>query len=290
MSNKSDTTTIVKIPLERIRPLFPREEEDSEISELANSIRLSGVLHPVLVRRGSEAEVFELICGYRRFEAAKKAGLDAVPAIVVKADDSESIRLCIMENLCRKDLSDVQVSKLLKRFKDLTGYSDKKIAALLGKSRRWVSYHLKMLELEGTRVPLEKLSERHIRSVLSEPEPIRPELIDFIAGTIDETGKPPSIKQIEHKAKQLLKPELPVEEVGFESAEEILEAAEEAATAPGAGEVVELKTAEDVDRFFDEILKTSTPAAEETMHECPCGCGWSLEVNWKRRDVCWIAP
>ncbi len=189
-------------------------------------------------------------------------GLSEVPAIFVEADDAECLQLCLLENMHRKDLSDFEVASLLKRFKDL-GYSSGKIAKLVSKTQTWVAHHLRMLELEKlsnvSRDTLKKLTERHARAILAQPEEVRATLMEEIGKAVAERGEPPSVREIERKARELLKkPRHPEKEEGFEGLDEAIEEAEkivgEAEKIEEPSEMVELKTLEDVERFFDEVL------------------------------------
>ena len=80
---------------------------DDSLEELAESIRLHGILQPLALRR-MPGERFQIIAGERRFRAAKRAGLDTVPAVIVEADDKETAELALIENLQREDLKPLE--------------------------------------------------------------------------------------------------------------------------------------------------------------------------------------
>ncbi|MBS7606062.1 ParB/RepB/Spo0J family partition protein [Candidatus Bathyarchaeota archaeon] len=271
---------IIMVPIDRLRPLFMREVSSEGLEELAQSIKFTGILEPLVVR----ASDYGIIAGYRRYLASQKAGLTEVPCILVDCDDAEAFRLSLIENIQRENLSDYEMAKRLKEFKEKTGFTEEQIGALIGKTKFWVSHHLAMLKLEGklSRDNLERLDERHARVILSQPEEIWGPLMEDIARTIAEKGEPPSVREIERMAKKLQEeaelPIVPIEEIALEEVDE-----EETSSA----RMVELKTPEDIDRFFDEILRFSE-GTEEDVYRCPCGCGWSVRVDWKNRMVEWI--
>jgi ParB family chromosome partitioning protein len=189
------TESILSMPFQSRTAL-----EDPEISDLAGSMQRHGVLEPLLVRRKPSGN-YELVAGHRRLEAAKKAGLKQVPCIIREMTDQEALEAHFIENLQRKDLSDYEKARmldyLLKKFPE--EYPTKEaLAAKVGKSRPWVSNMLRMLELESTvsRETLSRINERHAREILATPEEKRPEVIEKITEEIEETGQPPSVREL----------------------------------------------------------------------------------------------
>lgn len=100
------------IPLNQIKPNKgqPRKQFDQkDLDELADSIRQNGVLQPILVRR--KGVNYEIVAGERRYQAAKLAGLDEIPAVVRDISDQDVFRLALIENLQRADLTPIEEAK-----------------------------------------------------------------------------------------------------------------------------------------------------------------------------------
>ena len=161
----------MEIPLAQIRPnaYQPRREFDAEgLRDLAASIRESGVLQPVVVRRSDQG--FELIAGERRLRAAKEAGLDVVPAIIRDVSEDEMLALALVENVQRDDLNAMELARayaaLVKRF----GLKQEEVASRLGVSRPAVANTVRLLELPAEvqeMVSKGTLTAGHARAVLS---------------------------------------------------------------------------------------------------------------------------
>lgn len=170
----AEAAELVQLPVGSIAPgrLQPRRRFDEEaLAELAESIRLQGVVQPVIVRPVGGG--YELIAGERRWRAAQAAGLATVPAVVREGDDTEALMLALVENVAREDLSPIDEARgyaaLLEEF-DL-GLGD--IAAKVGRSKSSVSNRIRLLELPDDVIELVergKLSEGHARAVLAVPD------------------------------------------------------------------------------------------------------------------------
>ena len=108
-STPSAEEALIDVPLDQIEPNpnQPRKDLDfRSLEELATSIRTSGVIQPVVVRRHGAS--FQLIAGERRWRAARQAGLERIPAIVREATDAQSLELALVENLLREDLNPIE--------------------------------------------------------------------------------------------------------------------------------------------------------------------------------------
>ncbi len=161
----------MEIPVAEVRPnsYQPRREFDGgALSELAASIKESGVLQPVVVRRTGTG--FELIAGERRLRAAKEAGLETVPAIIRAVSEDEMLGLALVENIQRDDLNAMELARayslLVKKF----ALKHDEIASRLGVSRPAVANTLRLLELpESVRemVSRGQLTAGHARAILS---------------------------------------------------------------------------------------------------------------------------
>ncbi|MCX7827592.1 MAG: ParB/RepB/Spo0J family partition protein [Thermanaerothrix sp.] len=161
------------IPVDRVRPnpYQPRLLlDEEEIRELADSIRQVGVLQPLLVR--PVADGYELVAGERRLRAAREAGLERVPALIVEVDPHSQQLLALVENLQRKNLSAVEEARCLQDLLEKTGWSQGELARRLGRSQAAVANKIRLLKLDPEVQELVvsgRLSERHARSLLAVP-------------------------------------------------------------------------------------------------------------------------
>jgi len=201
-----------EIETARIRPnpAQPRVHFDEEaIAELAESIAERGVLQPVLVR--PDGENFQLVAGERRWRAAQKARLHAIPAIVRDIDDSTSAEIALIENVQRQDLNAVEEAEGYRKLIDRYGHTQDAIAKLVHKSRSHVANLLRLLDLpSGVKQLLLQgdISMGHARAIATaeDPEDLAREIV----------AKGLSVRQAESLAKRA-KPGL-AEAVGRASA------------------------------------------------------------------------
>lgn len=160
-------------------PYQPRREfDDAKLKDLAESIRMYGILQPLVVTRkeipkadGGLAVEYELISGERRLRASKLAGLAAVPALIRSGHDSarEKLELAIIENLQREDLNPVDRARSFERLANEFGLKHNQIAEKVGKSREYVSNTLRILALPNeilNALSEGKISEGHTRPLL----------------------------------------------------------------------------------------------------------------------------
>jgi len=147
MSGEGEALVPQMIAVDQIRPSRQqvRSRFDAEpLGELAESIRLHGVLQPLLVRK--LADGFELIAGERRWRAARLAGLDAVPAVVrTEAGSDEQLVLGLIENLQRTDLDPIEEAHGLSRLIEEFGLTHEDVARRVGKHRVSVTQSLRLL-------------------------------------------------------------------------------------------------------------------------------------------------
>lgn len=169
----SDAGQFRRVPLSAIvpNPYQPRRQFPAEeLEQLAASIREAGLLQPVVVRRLGAG--YELVAGERRLRAARLAGLDEVPAVVVQAGPAESAVMALVENLQRSDLSYWEEAEGYRRLMKDFSLTQEDVARRMGKTQPTVANKLRLLRLEPeVRELLEKegLSERHARALLSLP-------------------------------------------------------------------------------------------------------------------------
>jgi ParB family chromosome partitioning protein len=149
-SPRTEATIIHELPLDRIRPNpnQPRlNVERTALDQLANSIRQTGILQPVLVRSVGHEE-FELIAGERRWRAAQIAELPTIPAIIRELNQTESFELALIENLQREDLAPLERATAYQQLIDSAGLSVEALATRLGESRANIANYLRLLRLD----------------------------------------------------------------------------------------------------------------------------------------------
>ena len=163
--------TIRMLPIDHVgaNPFQPRTRfDDSSLKELADSIRSTGILQPVIVRR-LEADSFELVAGERRLRAARVAGLSDVPAIVRELDDREMMELALVENVQREDLNPIDEAKGYQALIQKVGLTHDQISGRVGKNRTTVTNGLRLLRLPEEILGYLKegrLSAGHARALL----------------------------------------------------------------------------------------------------------------------------
>ena len=166
------------ISIDRIipNPKQPRRTFiEAELEELADSIRAKGVIQPILVRPDpNQPEMFEIIAGERRWRAARRAGLTAMPAVVRAFDDREVLEIAIIENVQRSDLNAVEEAEAYKSLIDRFGRTQESVAQQVGKSREHVSNTLRLLQLpEDVREHVRegRLTAGHARALMKTSDP-----------------------------------------------------------------------------------------------------------------------
>ena len=142
------TTQLREVPIDAVvpNPYQPREEFDEEgLASLSDSIDAVGVLQPILVRpRGDQ---FELIAGERRWRAAQRAGLSAIPAVVREIEDVTSLEQAVVENLHRRDLNALEEASAYAQLIEDFQLTQEAVATRVGKSRSAVANTLRLLSL-----------------------------------------------------------------------------------------------------------------------------------------------
>jgi ParB family chromosome partitioning protein len=146
----SDEGALKSIPVGQItrNPFQPRQEFNAdELSELQESIRASGLLQPITVRRRAGRDGFELIAGERRLRAAKGLGWKEIPAIIKEIDDRTLLTLALVENLQRADLNPIEEGEGYHQLADEFGLTQQQIAETVGKDRTTISNMVRLLQL-----------------------------------------------------------------------------------------------------------------------------------------------
>jgi ParB family transcriptional regulator, chromosome partitioning protein len=192
---------LTQLPVESVHPnpRQPRRRHDAEAAHgLADSIRVQGVIQPIVVRP-RPAGGFELIAGERRWRAAREAGLPTLPAIVREADDRDTLLLALVENVARENLSPVEEARACALLIDEFGLSLGDVSERVGRSKPSVSNRMRLLDLPDdvlAMVEREELSEGHARAVLSVPDQ---EGRRLLAREIVKTGM--SVRAAEQRAR-----------------------------------------------------------------------------------------
>lgn len=138
----------IEIPVDRVRPnpRQPRKRFDpATLAELTESIRASGVIQPIVVRRTGDA--YELIAGERRLRAAKQAGLERIPAVVREATNAQSLELALVENLLREDLNPIEAAEGYRQLLADFGWTQEQLGQRIGKDRSSIANALRLLRL-----------------------------------------------------------------------------------------------------------------------------------------------
>lgn len=165
--------SITQLPLTKIErnPNQPRKKFDQQaLEELAESIRLHGVITPITVRHGEKDGYYQIIAGERRWRAARLAGLKEIPAMVLEAGEGEVMELALIENLQRQDLNPIEEAEGYDRLMQQFGLTQEEVANRVVKSRSAVANALRLLGLPDevrTMVADGKLSGGHARAVLA---------------------------------------------------------------------------------------------------------------------------
>ena len=162
---------VMEIPIDSIapNPKQPRKDfEDSALNDLASSLRETGMLQPVVVRRMGQG--YQLIVGERRWRAAKLAGLSQVPAVIREATDAQTLELALIENLLREDLNPMEEAQAYQRLLTEFGWTQEELAQRVGRDRSTIANCLRLLKLpELVQADLRtgKLTMGHARALLS---------------------------------------------------------------------------------------------------------------------------
>jgi ParB family chromosome partitioning protein len=152
-----------------VNPNQPRKSFDAAaISELAASLKNSGMIQPVVVRRRGSG--YQLIAGERRWRAAREAGLERIPAVVREVTDAESLELALVENLLREDLNPIEEAEAYQRLLAEFSWTQEQLAVRVGKDRSTIANALRILRLpEIIQQDLRggRLTMGHARALLS---------------------------------------------------------------------------------------------------------------------------
>lgn len=170
------TSALLELPVGSItaNSFQPRSSFDEEsLASLTASVRELGVLQPILVRPAGEEGTYELVAGERRLRAAKRAGLQTIPAIVRAATDVSSLEQALVENLHRQDLNALEEAAAYQQLIEDFNLTHDEVAVRVGKSRSAITNGLRLFQLPPgiQRLVAEgQLSAGHARALLGTPD------------------------------------------------------------------------------------------------------------------------
>ena len=208
----ADPTVVSTVRLSDIEPDRdqPRKSFDpDELQALADSIAMHGIIQPLTVRQ-LPSGFYQIIAGERRWRAARLAGLDEVPVVVIEADDKKAMELALIENLQRSDLNPIEEAKGYQQLMTEYGMTQEVTAERVGKSRPAVANALRLLSLSPAVLELVeqgRLSAGHARALLtvkSAPEQY--------AVAMKVINLQLSVRQTENMCKNLVKATKPKQE------------------------------------------------------------------------------
>lgn len=168
-------STVRDIPIDQIvpNPNQPRKYfEEGALNELAQSIKIHGVIQPITVRK-IKYNQYELVSGERRWRATVEAGLKTIPAIITAMTDEDSALIAIIENVQREDLNFFEEAESYRQLIKTYDYTQEKVAKMLGKSQSFIANKLRLLKMDDEVIDAinkNKLTERHARSILRVPD------------------------------------------------------------------------------------------------------------------------
>ena len=208
-ANSGPQVALLAISEIKPNPLQPRSVFDAtRLDELANSIKIHGIIQPILVRHhGSH---YELIAGERRLRAAKLAGLLEVPALVQDYTDGRVLEIALIENIQREDLNPMETAQALERLHTEMNLSHEEIATRTGKDRTTITNMIRLLRLPREvqlLVAERRLSMGHARAILGL---VTPELQTQVAEKAAAQGF--SVRQVERLVKKVNEPRVPSED------------------------------------------------------------------------------
>lgn len=184
--------THIKANPKQPRQSFPQEQ----MAELISSIKLKGILQPLIVRK--QDGIFEIIAGERRWRAAQKAGLTQIPVMILNCTEEESLEIALIENLQRQDLNPMEEAESLKVLQDKHKKSQEEIAMHIGKSRSYVANMLRLnnvSSLAKEKIRNGEISAGHARAL------INVENVDQIVGKIIQENL--SVRDTEQLIRQI---------------------------------------------------------------------------------------
>ena len=254
---------VQKLPLDLIEPnpYQPRRVFGQEaIEELAQSIRVDGLIQPIVVRRNGPR--YSLVVGERRWRAARLAGLDHIPAIVQDIPQDRVLEVTLVENIQREDLNPIEIALALNRMIQELGLSHETLASRTGKNRTTVTNLLRLLRLPKDIQELvaeKRLSMGHARAILGLEDAQQQRAVAEKAA-----AQGLSVRQVERLVRKMLRPsdqalEDPIDPNVAAAVEEMERALGTKVRLVPQGDSkgqleIEYYSAEDLDRIYEVIV------------------------------------
>jgi len=267
-----DNEELRDIEIDLIRPgeQQPRNTfDEAKLQELAQSIRATGIIQPLLVRR--RGGLFELVAGERRWRAAQMAGLTRVPAIVREIPDENLLELALIENIQRQELNAIEEANAYRRLIESLGLTQEEVAKRVGRDRTFITNYLRILKLPNEIQSLleqEKLTFGHARALLGITDP---QMQRRLAQRIHKHNW--SVRETEHRIRNLNSQRPTAVVVPAQNIDPNIRAAEaklrrrfgtQVRIVPGkpggAGRIeIEFYGAEDLNRIYDLLQESHQP-------------------------------
>ena len=203
-NSKAGSINEIKLDQIQVNPFQPRTHFDREaLEELAESIRVQGIIQPITVRKLADNE-YQLISGERRFQASKIAGLEAIPAYVRTADDQQMLEMALIENIQRENLNAIEVALSYQRLLHECDLKQEELGERVGKNRTTVNNYLRLLKLPpdvqaGLRD--KKISMGHARAIIN-VEDVEKQLHIFKKIVNEDL----SVRKVEQLVRELMAP------------------------------------------------------------------------------------
>lgn len=197
----NQAAVVMNIPLDQIEvnPFQPRTSFEAEsLNELADSIKIHGVIQPITVRRADNNK-YQLIAGERRLRASKIAGKKEIPAYLRNASDQESIEIALIENIQREDLNPLEISINYKRLQEECDLTQEQLAERLGKNRSTVTNFLRLLKLPPdiqAALRDNKIAMGHAKALMAIDNPLL-----LLSAYKEVVSKGMSVRQVEELVK-----------------------------------------------------------------------------------------
>jgi ParB family transcriptional regulator, chromosome partitioning protein len=218
----------LEVDLDRIvpNPRQPRVQMDQgPLEELAQSIRVNGIIQPILVRRSGDR--YEIIAGERRWRAAQIAGLLRAPVVVRELDDQQLLQVALIENIQREDLNPIDEATAYRRLLDECAMTQEALAEAVGKDRASIANHLRLLRLPPDvqrQVSSGGLSMGHARALVAIDN-----LVTLKKAADDVVARALSVRETEALVRRLNAPPAPpavaAKDVHTREAEDVLKLA-----------------------------------------------------------------
>ena len=173
-NSEDNSANIAQLEIDKIglNPKQPRQEMNTDrLEELAQSIRMKGVIQPILVRPGNDGPgSYELIAGERRLRASRIAGFNRIPAMIKPIKDKDLLELALLENIQRENLNALDEAKAYRALLEEHGYTQEDLAKRIGKNRSTIANLIRLLQLpESLQLDLaeNRISAGHARTLLA---------------------------------------------------------------------------------------------------------------------------